>query len=388
MYIHIPYCLQKCHYCDFTTFSLDHRLSMNEYVDLLLIELRSRHKDVPSKKIHSIYFGGGTPSLLPTEHMLTLLEELDNLCFEKAKDTEITIEINPGTIDQQRLDLYLKLGINRFSVGVQTFNDSLLKLSGREHSAKDSHDTLRLLQKNMVNYSADILFGLPEQSLDQVDHDLNLLVDYKPPHVSAYNLTVPETHLMNKNRAEDSVQAKMFDHIEARLRQHNIIRYELSNYAKPGKESRHNLVYWNDQAYWGLGVSAHSYFPKSGSDYGIRFWNSHSSKDYQASVLKSHKEVDLFSSLDSRNIERLEAHESLTDYCHTQLRKVSGFDLNQIAFKYGAQAMDKVRGRAASAAAAGLVVFTDPKLRLSPKGRQLANLSFLEFTFLLEDLIS
>lgn len=390
LYVHIPYCLQKCHYCDFTTFSMDHRIGMSDYTELLLSELRDRHLDIPYKEIRSIYFGGGTPSLLPTEDILTLLSELDNLGFHKVDNLEVSLEINPGTIDQERLDLYLSAGINRFSLGVQTFDDKLLKASGREHSAADSISSLSLLEKNNVNYTLDLLFGQPNQSVEMLINDLEKLKQFNPPHVSAYNLTVPESHPMNQNRAPDIEQAKMFELIESHLLQLGLHRYEISNYAVPGYESQHNLTYWNDLPYWGIGVSAHSYFPKLGKgNFGIRFWNSPSAGLYEKSLKPKAQSEAFWHSLNSNQVEELKAHEAMTDYCHTQLRKISGFHMSQIEYKFGAELADIIARRVTSAVNAGLLHKSPTgQVQLSDKGRRLANLSFLEFTFLPEDLIS
>lgn len=362
---------------------------MKSYAELLMMELRQRRKDIPAKKVSSIYFGGGTPSLLPTKDILALVAELDNLGFEKLSDLEITIEINPGTIDQERLDLYLQAGINRFSVGVQTFRDDFLKAAGREHSSEDSRATLSLLQRNQVNYTMDLLFGLPMQSIADVQADLKALELFQPPHVSAYCLTVPETHYMNRGRAPDSEQARMYDLIESSLAEFGLQRYEISNYARPKFESRHNLTYWNDSAYWGIGVSAHSYFPQWGEGYGMRFWNSTSSREYENSIRQSDLEKSFIQQFPETQKESLKLHEAMTDYCHTQLRKISGLSLDLAEAKFGKRGRDNIASRAATSSAAGLTESTaDGFVRLTNKGRNLANLSFLEFTFSAEELTS
>ncbi len=388
LYIHIPYCLQKCHYCDFTTFSMEHRLSMKDYVNLLLTELRNRHEFLPSKQLRSIYFGGGTPSLLPTEDILTLLQELNNLGFTKLPNLEITLEINPGTIDQQRLDQYLSAGINRFSLGVQTFDQKLLKASNREHSAEDSLKDLTLLNKNNVNYTMDLLFGLPNQDTSGLKNDLQQTLEFAPPHVSAYCLTVPETHFMNRDRASDDEQNKMYELIESELAKVGILRYELSNYAKVGFESQHNLTYWNDLAYWGIGISAHSYLPTAG-EYGARFWNSTNSKEYESeAVSENFKRESFWSELPSSRLEILKTHEALTDFCHTQLRKITGLSLKDFDKKFPNQLRELLNERAALAQKLGLADVSSHSIVLTKKGRFLANKSFLQFTFLPEDLVS
>jgi oxygen-independent coproporphyrinogen III oxidase len=376
LYIHVPYCLQKCHYCDFTTFNLDHEISMSQYTQLVISELRSRAKNITNKNLSSIYFGGGTPSLLPAADILAIRNEIANVGFNISQDVEITIEINPGTIDQQKLDLYLGTGINRFSVGVQTFNDEYLKKCGREHNAQASRDTLSLLTKNNQHYSFDLLFGLPNQTIDDLKKDLEELLLYSPKHVSLYNLTVPTHHHMNAFRASDIEQVQMFEVIDAALSRAGIIRYEISNFAVPGFESRHNQLYWTDAGYWGVGVSAHSYLPELG-EFGSRFWNSSSYKEYISQI---------YDSLPEKQIENLKKHESLTDYCHTQLRMMRGLIYTQLIDKFGLTVQHLVTKRAEKLLERGMLLPTPEGFRLSPSALPLANSIFLEFTFLEGDI--
>src|SRR5690606_26576573 len=155
-------------------------------------------------------------------------------------------------------------------------------------------------------YSMDLLFSLPHQSIAGVQQDLDQTLEFSPPHVSAYCLTVPETHFMNQSRAPDAEQVKMFDLIESYLGKGGIQRYEISNYAKPGFESRHNLMYWNDMPYWGIGVSAHSYFPQLGSGQGLRFWNSTSSSKYESQVRQQSPAASFLSQLPAEQTESLQ----------------------------------------------------------------------------------
>lgn len=388
LYVHIPYCLQKCHYCDFTTFDLKHEVSMKQYTQLILTELRARAKDIPDKSVTSIYFGGGTPSLLPAEDILAILREIASVGFKIESSAEITIEINPGTIDRQKLDLYLAAGVNRFSVGVQTFNPRFLAACGREHTALDSEKTLDLLREFRVNYSFDLLFGLPEQTLTDLKADLELLTAYSPPHVSLYNLTVPENHKMNFARGTDSEQAEMFELIETRLSTEGIARYELSNFAKPGAESRHNSLYWSDEGFWGLGVSAHSYLPGYGS-WGARFWNPKTAREYISQLqIKQNDGSAFYDSLPAKQFEALRTHEALTDYCHTQLRTVRGLSNAELKNKFDVELSSLVVLRAERAVLSGLLSQTSGGYRLSQKGWPLANQVFLELTFLAEDILN
>ena len=385
LYIHIPYCIQKCHYCDFTTFDLNHVVSMKQYSQLIMSELRSRAKAINNKNVTSIYFGGGTPSLLPAEDILAIRNEISAVGFNVAPDSEITIEINPGTVTPAKLDLYLESGVNRFSVGVQTFNDAYLKTCGREHSANTSRETLRFLEKNMLNYSFDLLFGLPNQTQAELLIDLNEMLTFSPQHVSLYNLTVPMHHKMNARRAPDEEQAEMFEIIEKHLTAAQIFRYELSNFARPGHESKHNQLYWSDAPYWGLGVSAHSYTPSVGR-WGTRYWNPTSYKEYIKQVSADATLTDPFAFLPARQIEHLKMNEALTDYCHTQLRMMRGLTIDLFEKKFGSEARILLMAKAEKLIQKGLLLNTASGFCLSPSALPIANQVFFEFTFLPEEI--
>ena len=167
VYVHIPYCLQRCSYCDFATFEWNQIIPPEKYIELVKKEIRDRsplvHKATSQKKVDTVYFGGGTPSLIDAEHIVAVLDELAKQGFEISSDAEVTIEINPATIDPEKLKTYLAAGVNRFSVGAQTFNDQLLKAAGRKHSAQDTIQTLDLLHRHQVDFSFDLLFALPNE---------------------------------------------------------------------------------------------------------------------------------------------------------------------------------------------------------------------------------
>jgi oxygen-independent coproporphyrinogen III oxidase len=385
LYFHIPYCLQKCHYCDFSTASIDHQVSMQTYTQRLLHELRTRYLSIPHREVSSIYFGGGTPSLLPAEDILSICREIANLGFTILPEAEITLEINPGTISKGKLDLYLAAGVNRYSVGVQTFNDTYLKACGREHSAEDSRQTLRFLREHNLNYSFDLLFGLPHQTAKELQSDIDELIDFKPPHVSLYNLTVSEKHPMNKFRVNDGLQADMFHQIETALSRAQLQRYELSNFSTPNNESKHNQLYWSGDAYWGLGVSAHSYLPTLG-DWGYRFWNTPSLSKYAETIEKSTapssaNDTAFYELLPKNQIEKLCAHEALTDHCHTQLRMMRGLCLTTLQKRFSASQANLVVHRAENLTKEGLLEKVNNSYRLSLRGRPLANQVFLNLTF-------
>lgn len=330
-YFHTPYCIQRCTYCDFATYEKGTVPEPEVYFPALLNELHAKRQLIAPQQLTSIYFGGGTPSLVDPLHLIQILTRLKDYGFTINSSTEVTIEINPATVSEAKLNLYLENGINRFSVGAQTFNDTLLKSVHREHSAEDTRKTLRLLEKYNLNYSFDILFALPKQSLQDLQNDLIELQNFQPKHISPYCLTVPESHPLAKNRAPEGEQIEMFENIHNTLEKYGFYQYEISNYAQPGFESQHNLLYWQDQPYLGIGLSAHSYLK---NNWGSRFWNKSNIKEYLTDHAKATESFSL-QSISQNQIEHLSKAQSLTDFCHTSLRLNTGLDLSALENKFG-----------------------------------------------------
>lgn len=387
VYVHIPYCLQICRYCDFTKYRIDKIMPPARYTEILLREIRSRAQDVPVKAIDTVYFGGGTPSLFEPSLILAVLEELANAGFHIRAGAEMTIEIDPTTVDEAKLEAYRKLGLNRFSVGAQSFHAHLLQAAGRKHTPADTVEMLNMLRKNSVNYSFDLLFGLPTQSLEQVRSDVLRALEFEPPHLSAYNLTVPESHPMARGRAADEEQVEMIRLIEDELSRAGVLRYEISNFARPGFESQHNLLYWTDQPYWGLGVGAHSYFPQVGR-WGMRFWNAPSLNLYESEINSFAPRPDGFRfnrDLPPSQHEELSIHQALTDFCHTSLRLETGLSLNAMRLKFSDEPVAKIKTVSDRLVADGLLRPTDGGWTLTAKGREISNLVFEKLTFLSSD---
>lgn len=374
LYVHIPYCLQRCSYCDFATYVHDQIMSPDLYVDLLVKELQQRRHLFPGTSLTSIYFGGGTPSLLSAEQILRILNAAEQIGLHISNSTEITIEINPATLDAKKIKTLVRGGVNRFSVGAQTFNDALLKKAGRKHSAQDTMDTLDLLREEQLNYSFDLLFALPQQSLEELDRDLEIICEVRPPHLSAYCLTVPTGHPMSHNRPSDENQVKMFENIHARLQTIGLERYEISNFARRGSESRHNLLYWQDEPYLGIGLSAHSYLKHLGP-WGTRFWNPSSIDQYAAFINAGHAEpVD--SLVDMKHGEGLTEDSSLFDFCHTSLRLDAGLDKKALENKFSSNLLGDTKSKLQRLREKGLLVENDNTWRLSPEGVLISNYVF------------
>ncbi len=351
----------------------------SQYTELVLQEMHAKHSFYSPRKIDTVYFGGGTPSLVEPENILQLLLELEKLSFVRGPDTEATIEINPATLSRVKMEAYLSMGINRFSVGAQTFDDNLLKKVNREHSAQQTVETLEFLASYKVNYSFDLLFALPGQTLDGLKRDLEKVVQFSPNHVSPYCLTVPEGNPLFKNRPPDDRQVEMFHLIENTLKNNGYLQYEISNFCKPGHESKHNTLYWSDQEWWGLGLSAHSY--SKSTPWGIRFWNPRSIKQYEQHVLET-SVLKSPLSLPEAYFENLEMNQALTDFCHTSLRMLAGLNMNHLEKKFGQQASEKVRSISIPFLNRELLEATAEGFRLTSKGILLSNQVFLGFTFL------
>lgn len=396
IYIHVPYCLQLCPYCDFTKYQWGKSLRPNEYTDLVRKEIRDRSPAIVSRlrEVSTVYFGGGTPSLLEPSLILSILDELAKAGFD-LKGPEISIEIDPATVDDARLDQYLAMGITRFSVGAQSFNDRLLKIAGRKHSSKDTIDLLSMLKKRGVNYSFDLLFALPSQTLAELADDVRQALEFGPSHLSAYCLTVPEGHKMDSGRAPEGEQLEMFDLIESELAKGGLLRYEISNFAKPGFESKHNSLYWKDEPYWGIGLSSHSYLParaltekeRVAAPHGVRFWNRRAMKEYDKEITGSlaqdpaHVWSHVFDQPENQR-EILKENQALTDFLHTSLRPLKGLDENALRLRFGPAVVSEVLKRFRELETDGWAQATPNGWALTQKGRLVSNLAFEKLTFL------
>lgn len=391
IYVHIPYCIQRCTYCDFATYEQSKILPPEQYVELVIEEIRQKHGYYPPQSLDTLYFGGGTPSLIPAHLIVAIIKELARVGFTTRPETEVTIEINPATVSEEKLKIYLDQGINRFSVGAQSFDDRLLKLVHREHSSKQTLETLDLLRKYDLNFSFDILFALPTQTLEGLQRDVQIAVEQGSKHISPYCLTVPDGHPLSKGRALDDEQVDMFEFITEQLNRGGFKQYEISNFAIPGYESQHNLLYWTDQPYWGLGLSAHSYMPEAkmagDKTWGTRFWNVSTIGGYKEQILQNKNQI--FSNPNSQlqidQFENLEMHQSLTDFCHTSMRLMQGLSEKQMLEKFPPHIHHQVSGIMNNLRERNWVQYHGSHWSLTPEGLVVSNKVFQELTFLKGD---
>ncbi len=262
IYIHWPFCVSKCPYCDFNS-HVRARIDQQLWLDSLKQELSHYKEETADALVHSIFFGGGTPSLMDP----FVVEELINYIVSNWKtipDLEITLEANPGSVEVQKFAAYAKAGVNRISVGVQSFNDDDLKFLGRKHSSDEAHKAIHIAGQYFNRFSFDLIYARPDQSWDVWQRELETALAYKPQHLSLYQLTIePGTAFYTKHQRgelvipEADAAAELYERTSSTLKDAGLNTYEVSNYAAPGHECRHNMIYWRYQDYLGIGPGAH-----------------------------------------------------------------------------------------------------------------------------------
>jgi oxygen-independent coproporphyrinogen III oxidase len=289
LYIHIPYCVSKCPYCDFNSHVVS-KIPEQEYAEALLKELAfyALTENWRGRRLKSIFFGGGTPSTFKPPSIGKILEKANSLfCFEQ--DIEITLEANPGTVDSGNFSGYRSAGVNRISIGAQSFQPHLLKFLGRTHSADETREALRIVRRaGFENFNVDLIYAVPGQSLSDLKTDLEEAISLHSPHLSAYNLTIEEkTPFHREYRAgkiqplSEDMEISMAETVEEILATEGLEHYEISNYAKPGYSSVHNLNYWQGGDYLGIGAGAHSHKrERDGGIFGRRWHNEKSPNGY------------------------------------------------------------------------------------------------------------
>jgi oxygen-independent coproporphyrinogen III oxidase len=325
LYFHIPFCRQACNYCDFHFSTV---LKDKENVlRAMLLELENRKNYLGTNELSSIYFGGGTPSILREEEIDQFMQKA-LLNFKLSPDAEITLEVNPDDVNPSSLSLWKRAGINRLSIGIQSFNDEELKWMKRRHSQEDSVKALQLAQSmGFSNISIDLIYGSKFQDLNSWKETLDRAISLNTAHVSAYNLTIEQkTELGLKYKRglepgiDEQLSVEQFKLMRKKLLGAGYVHYEISNFAKPGSEAKHNSAYWKQQPYLGIGPSAHSFNTVS------RQWNLSNNSRYCKAMLNGelHYETELLNQKDKYN-----------EYVLTGMRTSKGCDLNTIAIQFG-----------------------------------------------------
>ena len=325
VYIHWPFCLSKCSYCNFNSYPLP-ALDESAWATAYLKELESFNEVLREKTVQTIYFGGGTPSLMPIRIIEQILEKISMLA-NVALDAEITLEANPTSSQQCRLASFKQAGINRVSLGLQALNDADLKFLGRTHSCAEGLAALERVQSLFENHSCDLIYARPNQVLKAWKEEIKTAIKYTGPHISLYQLTIEKrTKLYQqmkgrlKKLVNQDLALQMHDYATTLLQAHGLERYEISNYAKSGYESRHNLAYWNYDEYIGIGPGAHGRI--------------HEAPGRFVAIQSENNPVKwLINSPAKRKI--LTKNQAAAEYILMNLRKASGISIKDFSQKFG-----------------------------------------------------
>ncbi len=370
LYIHIPYCLEKCPYCDFNSYA---GAIHSNFVSALKEEIILRSKGLKGYSVKSIFFGGGTPTVLPGDQISDIL----NCCiktFSIASDCEISIEANPGTVNYKYFKTLKESGFNRLSLGCQSFENSLLKKVGRIHDSKDIDQSVSAAQEaGFENISLDLMFGLPGQSLEVWRETLQKAVQLKPTHLSLYNLTVEKNTPFDDQLKSgelvlpgEELQLEMYQWTIDYLSKSNYIHYEISNFAIKDYECRHNIVYWNNKEYLGFGPGAASYFN------GSRSLNLLSPEEYIETLLNK-KEVPIAEE------EKLDSKRTMGETLMLGLRMLKGIDPDDFKRRFGKSIDSEFGEKIDQLKSDQLLEYEAGKLKLTSKGILYSNEVFMEF---------
>ena len=354
-YVHIPFCTQICYYCDFSKVFIK-----NQPVDAYLEHLIQETRSYEIGKLRTLYIGGGTPTALSAQQLAYLLTELPKV-MDLSEVEEFTIEANPGDLDPDKIAVLKDSQVNRVSLGVQTFDNKMLKKIGRSHQEQDIYDNIRhLKQAGFDNISIDLIYALPGQTMDQVKENVAKAIDLDIPHMSLYSLIL-ENHTVFMNRMrrgklplpKEELEAEMFEYIIEELEKAGFEHYEISNFSKPGFESRHNLVYWDNAEYYGLGAGASGYVD------GIRYKNHGPIRHYLEAVEAGKARI---------TEEHLTLEEKIEEELFLGLRKKTGVSKARFEEKFGVSFDQRYGQVVASLTEQGLLVPDDKQVRMTKRG--------------------
>lgn len=326
LYIHIPFCESKCIYCDFYSMANNNHL-IDNYIDALLVEAVERKNELNSETLTTVYLGGGTPSLLSITQLSKLVNGLKKV-FDFSAVEEFTIEVNPDDVTPEYIQQAKSLGINRVSMGVQSFSDKDLHFINRRHTAKQATNAIHIIKEAGIdNISIDLIYGIPGQNIEIWKNNVDTAISLSVQHISAYTLMYEEGTRLSVMRSlgkitevDDDVVAAMYDYLVAQLKSNGYIHYEISNFALPGLHSRHNSIYWNLTPYLGLGVAAHSF------DGTVRRYNPSNLKKYLDALGEGNLCVE---------VENITQAEKYDEYVMLRLRTADGIDADELMHRFG-----------------------------------------------------
>lgn len=376
LYVHIPYCLSKCPYCDFNAYAAQ-SWPEERYIDALCREFACYMQNPPwqGETLETIYFGGGTPSLFQPQSLERFLTCVAEHC-SLAPDVEMSLEADPATVSLETLSGYQTLGMSRLSLGIQSFEPSVLRTLGRLHTREEALRTIELARAaKFFNLNIDLIFGVPNQTLDLLARDLNQVFGCKPEHISVYGLTYEENTPFYAMRqkgvlqpVDEETEIAMYTQVQAACAAHGYERYEISNFARPGYASQHNLRYWQGGAYLGLGAGAHSFSRTLG--WGTRWSNIRSPKTYM--------ELALSVGRADQYVEHLTQEQARGEFLFLNLRQIDGMSLSGFERRFGQPFFGQFP-HAADMVSKGLMAQEAGKVRLTSKGLLVADSVFASF---------
>ena len=393
IYVHIPFCIRKCAYCDFISYQ--NKLEMQEeYVKKLLEEIDNAKQIINSCNVTTVYIGGGTPSVINSKLIKRILYKIRDVISAKQKSDnvatlegidqeinghlgndiqEVTIEVNPGTVTRQKLEDYFEAGVNRLSIGLQSTSDFLLKSIGRIHTYKDFLDTYNMaVDVGFKNISVDLMIGLPYQTITDIKESIEKITNLslRPQHISVYSLIVEENtpmeRLLNDGKIvlpTDEEERNQYSYVKNTLEQKGYKHYEISNFCLPGNQAIHNTNCWDQKEYLGFGVAAHSYFDRK------RFSNTNSLQQYLSDSFESFRVIDEVQSLEDQQKE----------FMLLGLRKLDGVDISAFKAKFAQNPLFLFRKKIQKLVDDGLLVVDLNQIRLTRRGLDLANMVWEEF---------
>ena len=369
IYIHIPFCKKKCDYCDFISFSNKDK-KIEEYINAIIKEIEQQKI---KSKITTIYIGGGTPSYIDSKYIKEIIAEIKKKNVDS--NAEITIEVNPGTITKNKLEDYKEVGINRLSIGLQVTQNELLKQIGRIHDFEQFLETYKMARKlGFNNINIDLMLGLPNQRIKDLRESLEKIIELNPEHISVYSLIVEEgTPIANKIKTgelilpEEDLERNMYWYVKNTLELNGYRHYEISNFAKPGYESRHNMNCWNQKEYIGIGIAAHSYRDIT------RYSNTEDLSEYIKNVKNGHFERN-------RIIHEIQKEDDTKrEYMILGLRQINGISISKFKEKFGENPIYTFRNELKKLTEEKLIIVDDNNIKLSNKGLDFANIVWEEF---------
>ncbi len=372
LYIHIPFCTNKCYYCDFNSYVVNGQ-PVIDYLKALDQEMKMTVEENPPEELKTIFVGGGTPTVLSPTELEFFFSSIHRYFPNWASDIEFTMEANPGTVDEDKLQVMKNGGVNRLSMGVQAFQDPILQYIGRIHTEKEVYESIEKARKQgFDNLSIDLILGLPNQTIAMMEESLNKAFQLQLPHFSVYSLKVEESTLFYEWYQKDALplpkeedELKMFLLTMEKMKEKGYQQYEISNFAKPGFESRHNITYWKNEDYYGLGAGAHGYLQNR------RYYNKKGIAPYINAIKENHLPIH-----EQRTISIQEKKE---DMLMLGLRMMKGVAFSDYKNQFGEEMEQQFGQQIKKLIEQGLLEKDKKGIRLSSKGIIYGNEVFAEF---------